>query len=66
MATAPKASIIGEFSANAAADRKLALNKRFAASRNRRISQASMQKALTIRMPVIVSCSRLLISASLS
>ena len=66
MAIAPKMSIIGELMAKALVERRFALNRRRAASRKRLVSHASMQKAFTTRMPVMVSCSRLLISASLS
>ena len=66
MAIAPKISISGELIATAATERKLARNSRCAASRKRAISQLSMLKALTMRLPVIVSCRMFWISASLS
>src|SRR5215469_10753586 len=53
IAMAPKASIMGEFNANAAADRRLALNSRRAASRKRRISHISMQKAVDLGQLVL-------------
>lgn len=56
MAIAPKTSINGELRAAADTERRLARNSRLAASRKRRVSHASMQKALTMRTPVMVSC----------
>ena len=66
MATAPSASISGDEIDCTATERRFARNSRRAAPRNRFISQSSMPNALTIPLPVIVSCTRFWISASLS
>ena len=66
MAIAPKISISGELIAAAATERRLARNSRCAAWRKRAISQDSMLKAFTMRLPVMVSCRMFWMSASLS
>src|SRR5580700_2756321 len=52
--------------AAAATERKLARNKRLAAARNRATSHDSIPNALTIRLPVTVSCRRFCTSANWS
>ena len=52
---APKMSINGELIAAAATERRLALKRRCAALAKRAISQDSMLKAFTMRLPVMVS-----------
>ena len=56
MATAPMKSISGEVIACARTERRLARKSLRAAWRKRSISQNSMLKALTMRLPVMVSC----------
>ena len=53
---APNVSISGELMAAAATERRLARKSRCAAVRKRATSHDSMPKALTMRLPVMVSC----------
>ncbi len=66
MPTAPIASMRGEEMACTLTERRLARKRRRAARRKRFISQSSMPKALTMPLPVMVSCRMFWISASLS
>ncbi len=66
MATAPRASISGEEMDCTATERILAVRRRSPARRKRFISQCSIPKALTMPLPMIVSCTMFWISASLS
>ena len=66
MATAPMKSMRGELMAWARTELRLARKRRRAAWRKRSSSQNSMLKALTMRLPVMVSWRMFWISASLS
>ena len=66
MATAPSKSISGELIGLAGTERRLARNSARGRALKRMVSHSSMLKALTMRLPVIVSCRMFWISASLS